>query len=297
MEKSFLQSKEWLDFQKSLGRKIWQVGEINIIKYNLPFGKSYLYSPRLRPSDFGGQARFGGFLAEIKKIAKKENAIFFKIEPEEEIDLGKFGFIKAHDIQPKKTLILDITKSEQELLGKMHSKTRYNIQLAAKKGVIVRNSKFEEADFEEFWELMRETTKRDGFYAHPKEYYRKLLKIPGVELFVAVIPPSAGWAMPKIIAANIIVFYSQRAIYLHGASDYKHRNLMAASLLQWEQIKEAKRRGCAEYDFWGIDEIKWPGVTRFKKSFNGREVEYSGAYNLVLQLTWYFIYKIARKIL
>jgi lipid II:glycine glycyltransferase (peptidoglycan interpeptide bridge formation enzyme) len=90
MEKSFLQSKEWLDFQKSLGRKIWQVGEINIIKYNLPFGKSYLYSPRLRPSDFGGQARFGEFLAEIKKIAKKENAIFFKIESEEEIDLGKF---------------------------------------------------------------------------------------------------------------------------------------------------------------------------------------------------------------
>jgi peptidoglycan pentaglycine glycine transferase (the first glycine) len=179
----------------------------------------------------------------------------------------------------------------------MHSKTRYNIGLAEKKGAITQNSKLKTQNFEDFWKLMQETTKRDGFHAHPKEYYRKLLEIPGVELFVAVIPSSAGWAMPKIIAANIIVFYGQRAIYLHGASDYEHRNLMAAPLLQWEQIKEAKKRGCIEYDFWGIDETKWPGVTRFKKSFNGREIIYPGAFDLVFQPFWYKIYKIARAIL
>lgn len=282
MEKSFLQSKEWLGFQKSLGRKVWQVEGTSVIKYELRLRKNYLYSPYCE-SKFLSEK----LLNEIKTIAKNENAIFLKIEPLDKIDFQKLGFIKSHNIQPQKTLILDIIKSEQELLEKMHSKTRYNIGLAEKKGVKVKKDK---NSFDEFWRLMEETTKRDGFHAHPKEYYRKLLEIPGVELFVADFEN-------KIIAVNIVVFYEKIAIYLHGASDYEQRNLMAAPLLQWEQIKEAKKRGCAEYDFWGTDENKWPGVTRFKKGFGGREVEYFGAYDLIFQPLWYKIYKLARKIL
>ena len=72
---------------------------------------------------------------------------------------------------------------------------------------------------------------------------------------------------------------------------------MAPHLLQWEQIKEAKKRGCIEYDFWGIDDKKWPGVTRFKRGFGGREINYPNAHDLVFQPIWYLIYKIARKIL
>lgn len=295
---SFLQSQNWLNFQKSLGRKIWQIEGINIIEHNLPFGKSYLYSPRANPPK-----DFDGFMKKIKEIAKQENAIFFKLEPafaslRRGEALEKFGFKKSTNIQPTKTLILDITKSEQELLNAMHYKTRYNIQLAVKKGVKTHRSLLKAQHLEDFWRLMQETIKRDKFKPHTKEYYRKMLEIPGVELFVAEFDG-------KIIAANIVVFYektaprlrSGQAIYLHGASDYEHRNLMAPHLLQWEQIKEAKKRGCAEYDFWGIDEEKWPGVTRFKKGFGGKEVIYPGAYDLIFQPTWYSIYKIARKIL
>lgn len=285
MEKSFLQSQKWLGFQKSLGRKIWQIDGVGIIKNNLPFKKSYLYSPYCESKFFSAL-----FLEKIKEVAKSENSIFLKIEPQVNIDFKQFGFIEAHNIQPQKTLILDITKPEQDLLNQMHSKTRYNIQLAQKKGVKVQGSKFEESRFEDFWNLMEQTTKRDGFHSHTKEYYKKLLEIPGTELFIAECDG-------KIIVANIVVFYEKTAIYLHGASDYEYRNLMAAPLLQWEQIKEAKKHGCTQYDFWGIDEIKWPGVTRFKKSFNGKEVEYPGAYDLVFQPFWYRIYQNARKIL
>jgi lipid II:glycine glycyltransferase (peptidoglycan interpeptide bridge formation enzyme) len=287
MEKSFLQSNQWLDFQKSFNWKVWRVGEIGVIRYNLPFRKSYLYSPYCESKFFSES-----FLEKVKEIAKQENSIFFKAEPLDSLgaSLKDYGFVKAHNIQPQKTLILDILKSEQELLEKMHSKTRYNIQLAQRKGVKIQISRSRIQNFKDFWRLMEETTKRDGFRSHPKEYYRKLLEIYGVELFVA---EHDG----KIIAANIIVFYDKQAIYLHGASDYEHRNLMAAPLLQWEQIKEAKKRGCIEYDFWGIDEEKWPGVTRFKKSFNGKEIEYPGAYDLIFQPMWYGAYKIARKIL
>lgn len=278
---SFLQSVDWVNFQKSLGRRVWQLDGINIIKHNLPFKKSYLYSPRCR-GDFLSE----DFLEKIKEIAKKENTIFFKVEPLTEIN-KKFGLRKSKNIQPRKTLILDISKSDEELLNQMHYKTRYNIQLAQKKNVeIKKNKKY----FEEFWQLMKQTTKRDGFKPHPKEYYRKILEIPGVELFVAEFNN-------KIIAANIVVFYDKQAIYLHGASDYEHRNLMAPHLLQWEQIKEAKKCGCVEYDFWGIDEKKWPGVTRFKKGFSSQEIIYPGAYDLVFQPIWYRIYKLAKKLL
>jgi len=285
MGKSFLQSKEWLNFQKSLGRKAWDAGGINIIKHNLPLKKSYLYSPRCE-SKFLSDT----FFNKIKEIAKKERAIFFKAEPQDKIDLEKLGFKKSTNIQPIKTIILDITKSEQELLNQMHYKTRYNINLALKKGIKTQISKLKSQNFNEFWRLMGETTKRDKFRSHPKEYYQKMLEIPGIELFLVELNG-------KIIAANIVVFYEKTAIYLHGASDYEHRNLMAPHLLQWEQIKEAKKRGCEEYDFWGTDEQKWPGVTRFKKGFGGREISYPGAFDLVFQPLWYKVYKIARAIL
>ncbi len=288
---SFLQSQNWLNFQKSLGRKIWRIGGAEIIKYNLPFRKSYLYAPRCS-ADF----LLKEFFSQIKEIAKKENSIFLKVEPAyapegasagKPVLLEKFGFKKSSNIQPQKTLILDIAKSEQELLSQMHYKTRYNIQLAQKKNIKIKQGK---QYFEDFWRLIEQTAKRDKFRSHPKEYYRKILEIPGVELFVAEF---GG----KIIVANIVVFYNGQAIYLHGASDYEQRNLMAPHLLQWEQIKEAKKRRCVEYDFWGIDEKKWPGVTRFKKGFNGQEITYPGAYDLIFQPIWYGIYKIARKIL
>jgi lipid II:glycine glycyltransferase (peptidoglycan interpeptide bridge formation enzyme) len=101
----------------------------------------------------------------------------------------------------------------------------------------------------------------------------------------------------RIIAANIVMFFGNRAVYLHGASSNECRNLMAPYLLQWEQIKEAKKQGCEIYDFWGIDEKKWPGVTRFKKGFGGEEIDYSGTFDFIFDKTWYEIYKIAKRII
>jgi lipid II:glycine glycyltransferase (peptidoglycan interpeptide bridge formation enzyme) len=281
--KSFLQSNKWADLQKSLGREIWRIEDNNIIRINLPLNKNYLYSPRC-----GDNFLSDSFLRKVKEIAKNEKAIFLKVEPASKLkDLKEIGFIKSHDIQPIKTLILDLVESEEKLLKNMHQKTRYNIRLAGKKGIKIKKDKKE---FEDFWKLIQKTTKRDKFSPHPKEYYKQMLETSDIELFVAVYKD-------KIIAANIILFYNKQTIYLHGASDYEYRNLMASYLLQWHQILEAKRRGCVEYDFWGIDENRWPGVTRFKKGFGGKEIKYPGAYDLVFQPLWYGIYKITRKVL
>lgn len=282
--KSFLQSDEWADFQKSLGRKVWRVDDVLIIKHDLPLNKNYLYSPHCE-----GEFLSKFFLEKVKAIARKENSIFFKIEPID-IDknlLKKFKFKKSTTIQFQKTLILDITRLEQELLKQMHHKTRYNINLAERKEIKIKKDK---SKFENFWNLLKHTAKKADFHTHLKEHYKKMLKIPEIELFLAEY-------RNKIIAANVVLFWNKKAFYLHGASDYNYRNLMAPFLLQWHQILEAKKRKCTQYDLWGIDKKRWPGVTRFKKGFGGKEIEYPGAYDLIFQPFWYKIYRIARKIL
>jgi len=282
--KSFLQSLKWEEFQKSFNRKIWRIEEILVIKHNLPLGKSYLYCPRV------SREISNDFIEQVKEIALQEESIFFKVEPDftnYKLQITNYKFIKSSkQIQPAKTIILDIDQPEQELLSQMHSKVRYNIRLAQKKGVEIKESD----NIDSFFKLLKETAKRDKFHLHPEEYYRKMLKGGITKLFVAEY-------QNQVVAANLVCFFGQTAIYLHGASDHKYRQLMAPYLLQWQIILGAKKLGLKYYDFGGIDEIKWPGVTRFKRGFNGREVSYPGSFDLIFQKTWYLVYKLARKIL
>ena len=293
---SFLQSWQWGEFQKLLNRKIWRIQADNlkalVIKYDLPLGKNYLYCPM----GLVTEDNLNSFLEEIKEIAQQEKSIFFKIEPcrSPRSDLYQKGLIfkqSQKQIQPLKTVILDITKSEQELLSQMHQKTRYNIRLAQKKGVAIEISNSES---QIFLDLLEKTAKRDKFHLHPRKYYEKMLDVLGKEGMVKLI---LAKYQNQIIAANLVCFFGQTAIYLYGASDYNFRNLMAPYLLQYQTILQAKELGYKYYDFWGIDEKKWPGVTRFKRGFNGKEVTYHGAFDLVFKSSWYRIYNIARKIL
>lgn len=294
---SFLQSWQWGEFQELLDRKIWRIETNNlkglVVGHNLPFKKNYLYCPR-GPI---GDGDFKYFLEEVHEIAKQEKSIFFKIELGENNFnyniLKDFNFIKSSkQIQPIKTTILDLSKSEEELLNRMHQKTRYNIRLAQKKNVIIKEVDSSKLDI--FLKLSEETAKRDRFNLHPKEYYRKMVKVLEKEGLIKIFLAQYN---NTVIAANLVCFFGKTAIYLHGASDYNHRNLMAPYLLQWQTILEAKKKGFMHYDFWGINEKKWPGVTRFKKGFNGQEVSYPGAFDLIFSKIWYKSYNLAQKIL
>jgi lipid II:glycine glycyltransferase (peptidoglycan interpeptide bridge formation enzyme) len=292
---SFLQSWQWGEFRQSLGQKIWRI-EISrlkglVIKYNLPLNKSYLYCPRGPVGEILDKD-FKEFSTQIRDIAKQENSIFFKIEPDK--NLRELPLVRStKQIQPSKTIVLDITKSEEELLSQMHQKTRYNIRLAQRKGVVVQQTSNKES-LGIFLGLLKETAQRDKFYLHPKNYYQKMLAILGKEGMVKLF---LAQYQNRVIAANLVCFFGQRATYLHGASDYNFRQMMAPYLLQWQAILEAKKQGLKYYDFWGIDDRKWPGVTRFKKGFGGQEIIYLGAFDLVFQKLWYGIYNLARRIL
>lgn len=307
---NFLQSWEWGEFQEFLGNKIWRLGifekdellgSVLLIKKILPFGFSYFYSSRVILKSEGV---FNVLLDNIKKMASAGKAIFWRFDwVEKELPKYLAGEVKKarYDVQPKCTLILDLEKSEDDILVQMKPKTRYNIRLAMKKGVKIVISE-ERKDLEEFLHLNRITAERDGFRSHNDEYYRKFfdfwVKKGKLKIFLAKINN-------EILAANLVLFFGRRVTYLHGASSNQQRNLMAPYLLQWRQILEAKKMGYKEYDFWGIasTDLKdgkgkdWAGITRFKQGFGGKEVNYAGTYDLVLNRFWYGVYSFVKRLI
>ena len=174
----------------------------------------------------------------------------------------------------------------------MKQKTRYNIRLALKKGVHVRQS-FSPQDVDAFLQLNRATTERDGFVAHEDDYYKTQTEILGrsglLKLFVAEYSGEP-------LAVIVVAFHGKTATYLHGASGDKERNRMPTFAVQWEAIKEAQRLGLSWFDLHGVaatDEAEhmWAGITRFKLGFGAKRHSYMGALDLPLKKAWYSIYR------
>ncbi|MDO8558899.1 MAG: peptidoglycan bridge formation glycyltransferase FemA/FemB family protein, partial [bacterium] len=182
-----------------------------------------------------------------------------------------------------------------ELLTAMHHKTRYNIGVADKHGVVVG----EDGNVDSFLRLLKKTAKRDRFNPHPAEYYKKMFDYSGFQtkLYSAKHDGKPfGKAQGEPIAAALILIYGDAGYYLHGASDYECHSLMAPYALHWHIIKQLKAEGLKQYDLWGIDARKWPGVTRFKLGWSGQTVEYPGSFDLPISKFWYLVYQLARKI-
>src|SRR3989344_3564216 len=302
--KSFLQSHDWAEFQESLGRQVWVLdnGKTSalIVRHDLTFRKNYLYVPYGPVISFdhiksGLRDEVSGFIQKVRDLAKEQKSIFIKLEPQSDVVMEliyRRGFKKSKkNIQPSRTVIIDLKKSEAELSAAMHHKTRYNIKLALKKNLEFRESD----DVKAFWKLLKKTSEVDKFHTHNEHYYRKLLEFfrNGGEIKTKMVFVHYE---SRPIAAAILLLYENTAYYLHGAMDRKYKNMMAPYMMHWEIMMWAKSKGYEYYDLWGIDAQKWPGVTRFKLGLGGRVVEYPGSFDLPVSRFWYFIYKLARKL-
>ncbi|HKK54014.1 MAG TPA: peptidoglycan bridge formation glycyltransferase FemA/FemB family protein [Patescibacteria group bacterium] len=311
----FLQSSYWRDILKAQGQKAHIISVVDddekiilsclFVEYDYGSFK-YYYMPRgpildkkYRESREEAVKLLNFFLAKFKNTITNKRTLFLRLEPNfEDIsegnkffpDLNKFKFKKTLDIQPSKTRLLDLDKSEVKLLEDMHGKTRYNIRLAKRKGVEIVSLK-DENDIDIFINLLKTTSERNNFSLHQENHYRKLYHNGGDKLKIFFAKHG-----DDIIAGAMFSFFGDTVTYLHGASANKKRNLMAPHLLQWQTILKAKEKGFKYYDFGGIDEKKWPGVTRFKAGFGGREYNFKGTYDLVLKPLDYYIYTIVRKI-
>lgn len=313
----FCQSWHWKAFQERLGRKTFPVfikkdGKIAlialIVKYPLPFGKSYFYCSRgpLLKKDLN-KAEYKeilfSFLDNLKQLAKKEKAIFFQFEPLDKNMLqllqslkknkgSKEDIKKVRNIQPWQTWILDIKQDQKDILEKMHHKTRYNIRLAERNQlkIVQDNSKGKE-----FISLLKEVAEKNHFRLHTDEHYFELLKLNPkiIKLYLIYLQDKPD----QPIAANLMLYFGKTAVYMHGGSDYDFRKKMAPYALHWRAFQDGKAMNCSSYDFWGIDEQKWPSLTRFKKGFGGKIKEYPGTYQMILNPFWYKVYLLAKILL
>ncbi|MBU1992412.1 MAG: peptidoglycan bridge formation glycyltransferase FemA/FemB family protein [Patescibacteria group bacterium] len=286
------QSQAWIKFQESIPYrgKSWKIGKSHIIRHSLPGKYCWFDCPR-------GKLSLKN-IEQIEKIAKKENAVFLRLEPPANFKPHK-KFRKAHaHHQPEQTLVIDLSKPEEKILAQMKEKGRYNIRLAEKKGVKVKKSK----NVKTFYPLLEKTTTRDKFSSHPLSYYESMLKNMSGEdrakgfakLFVAEYEEEK-------IAALIATFYKNTATYYFGASSDRRRNIMAPYLLQWEAMRYAKKIGCKYYDFLGVapDGAKnhpWAGVTQFKRKFGGISVKYPPAKEYVFKNPLYYLMRLVKRV-
>jgi len=300
-----LQMGEWGELKKDFDWKPIRIMLNNelgaqILFRRLPLGLTLGYMPKPAIS-FQQLAISDQFWKEVDSICKKHHAVFLKIEPDSWEDLsfvvnGQWS-VSPHNIQPPRTIVIDIKDSEETILARMKPKCRYNIRLAEKKGVTIRPWD----DIPAFHEMMTITGGRDNFGVHSKEYYQRAYELfhpkGACELLVAEYQGGP-------LAALMVFANDKRAWYVYGASNDHERNRMPTYLLQWEAIRWAKAHGCEEYDLWGVpDENEatleanfetrhdglW-GVYRFKRGFGGQLKRAAQALDRVYNPLLYWAY-------
>lgn len=300
-----LQSWEWGEFRKSTGNEvlrfgIYQKGKLSgsfqIMIHNIPLLKykigSLIKGPKLTKSQ----------LLKLKDIGKRNNLIFIKLEPNIIEDNRLITSLKECGAVPGKTLFtpttfwIDLEKSQDKMLEGFHSKTRYNIRLAERKGISVEEDNSDKS-FEKYIKLTKETIERQGFYAHTESYHRKMWKTLNQDLQKRGKSPIARLLVAKykgeIITAWILFVWNNFLYYPYGASSAKYRNLMANNLIMWKAILYGKAHGLKTFDLWGREPGK--GFTRFKEGYNPQVVTFSGSWDLVIS-PLYFIYKPAEQL-
>ncbi|HHX64321.1 MAG TPA: peptidoglycan bridge formation glycyltransferase FemA/FemB family protein [Chloroflexi bacterium] len=226
----------------------------------------------------------------IHRRSRRMRALALKVEPEwDDADRTHHDWLAGHGfapspeyVQPRRTIMVDLCGDEDEILGRMKSKWRYNIRLSARKEVEVREGTAD--DIAAFYRLMEVTGERDNFGIHSLEYYHKAYDLfaphDRVRLFLA-------YHQDRLLAGLMAYAFGRYAFYMYGASDNEGRELMPNHALQWRAMQWAREKSCVRYDLWGItDSDEGPsaalaGVERFKAGFGGEIVRYVGAYDYV----------------
>jgi len=298
-----LQSFAWGEFRKKTGVGVERVGVfegkkltqgMQITIHRLPKTDYTVgYFPKgVKPDEVQ--------LKATHEIGKRNKCIFVKMEPnvyETKTEIRDFlvseGLKEGRPLFTKYSFQIDLTANEQELLGRMKSKTRYNVRLAERKGVrVVEDNSIE--TFEKYIKLMEETTRRQKFFAHSVDYHRQMWKEMHKANIARLLVAKKG---EQMLTAWVVFVFNDVLYYPYGASSSVNRELMASNLVMWEAMKYGKRHGCKSFDLWGAlgpdANIKdpWYGFHKFKEGFGGELREYVGTYDLVLNQKLYPFYQ------
>ena len=260
-----MQSWEWGEFREKMGNKISRVVGDN--QYQIIW-------TRIKPTNLWfGYCPMSPMPSE-EDLKKVRGGVGVRFEPNE-MKGTKMpeGLVPGRHLFKPKTYWVDLTKSEEELLKNMTSKRRYNIRLAEKHGVTIK-----EGGLEDYLKLLKKTISRQGIYAHSERYHRELSRLSFVKLFKAEYQNT-------IIASWMIFSWRDFIYYAYGAFDDEYKNLMAPVLGLWEIIKWGKNNGYKTLDLWGAEEGR--GFSKFKEQFGPKLVEMVGTYDLPINFIYW----------
>ena len=260
-----------------------------------PLNLNLLYVPKGPALDYANAATVDRVLGDLIEVARRERAIFIKIDPDlpaaDQLILRDRGWrFSAEQIQFRNTMLIDLTPAEDQLLAAMKPKTRYNVRLAEKKGVVIRSGTL--ADLDLLYAMYAETAQRDGFIIRPLDYYRDAW---GSFIQSGLGQPLLAQVDGDVVAGLILFHFADRAWYMYGMSRNVHRDKMPNYLLQWAAMRWAKARGCTRYDLWGApDELTeadsmW-GVYKFKEGLGADFTPHVGAHDYVISPLGYWLY-------
>lgn len=296
-----MQSWEWGEFRRKLGLPLLRYGiyennrlikAFELTLHKIPFSSQLVgYLPK-------GPLPDKQIAKALEEIGQRENCAFIKIEPDVLLnDSPPFSVFPKFLPSPKPlftkyNFLLDLTPSEEELLKKMHQKTRYNIKLAQKKGVQVE-VRTDDKGFNTYLKLHFETTERQGFHSHDEKYHKLVWQVLRESDMARVL---IGYYKGKPLSAWMLLNFKDTLYYPYGGSSVEYREVMANNLVAWEAIKLGKKMGLKQFDMWGAlgpeadSKDPWFGFHKFKAGYGGKLVEYIGTYDLVFNDPLYWLF-------
>jgi len=305
-----LQSYEWGEMRKSKrvgvvrlgeyeGKKLKEVYQITLHQIpGLPWKIGYCPKSAIPGKEV---------TEEVKKLAKENGVIMIKFEPNVRVSKGEENLkkwrresavVRGEPLFTKYTFWLNLEPSEEELMAGMKSKTRYNVRLAERKGVEIKEDSSDKG-FEDYWRLMEETTERQGFYAHDRDYHERVWQMMSKSGQAHLLKAVKG---KEVLTCWMILILNGVLYYPYGASSREHRELMANNLMMWEVIRFGKKKNCRLFDMWGSlgpepdKSDPWYGFHRFKEGYGGELVEFVGSWDLVINPLAYWIYRVGNKL-
>jgi peptidoglycan pentaglycine glycine transferase (the first glycine) len=306
-----LQSYEWSEFK---GRHGWRPFRLLLVRDGEPLAAAsallrrlprapwgVMYVPKGPVLEYGDLESLTVVLAELERLAGERRAVFVKIDPDVRADRsdvrklleGRGWRASAEQIQFRNTMVIDLRRSEEELLSAMKGKWRYNVRLARRKGVEVYQGGRD--DLPLLYEMYTTTSARDEFIIRPFSYY---VDAWGTFLSEGLAQLLLARHEGEVLAGLMLFRFADKAWYMYGASSDRHRQLMPNHLLQWEAMRWAKAQGCTSYDLWGAPEMldendpMW-GVFRFKEGFGGEFTSYLGSFDFPVSRPLYWLYTVA----
>ncbi|MDO8265142.1 MAG: peptidoglycan bridge formation glycyltransferase FemA/FemB family protein [Candidatus Parcubacteria bacterium] len=303
-EKTFLQSWNWGEFNKMMGSKIWRFGlykneklsAVSLVIKVEAKRATFLFVPHVPDIE---PELFNAFVGKLKELAREEKAIFIRIAPiwesndENRKVFKNMGFRDAPiHMHPEVTWELDISQPEEDLMKNMRKTTRYLIRQAGKNPDIIIQQSDKIEDIEKFHNIYESTVQRHNFIGFPPGYLKNQHMAFSGDSQISTF---LGFYKGELVSSAIIVFYQGTAYYHHGASLVKYQKIPVSYLLQLEAIKEAKKRGCKVYNFWGIAPTDnpnhpWAGLSLFKMGFGGYRRDYIKTQDYPLSFRYWINY-------